>query len=112
MEFPKLAALSALPQALFPVGRVVCTRSLDIWAEEHLPRELYTGNRYIQILVDAHRCGIWGDIPPEDARTNRLSLTPGQEGQIMSSYTIGGQKIWVITEWDRSYTTLMLPDDY
>ncbi|HHK6067806.1 hypothetical protein [Neisseria subflava] len=107
--------LADLPEnlpVLFPVGRVVYTRSLDNWAQENLPRDLYENNLYIKILLDAHQCGVWDDLPPDDAKTNRLALKPGEEGRIFSSYTVADHKIWVITEWDRSVTTFMLPSDY
>jgi hypothetical protein len=52
----------------------------------------------------------WGDIPPEDAAENRLSLREGY--RVLSSYAIGDSRVWVITEADRSVTTLLLPDDY
>lgn len=107
--------LADLPEnlpVLFPVGRVVYTRSLDNWAQENLPRDLYENNLYIQILLAAHQCGVWDDMSPDDAKTNRLALKPGEEGRIFSSYTVADHKIWVITEWDRSVTTFMLPSDY
>lgn len=88
------------------------TATVDNWAKEHLPAQLYDNNLYAQILLEAHRRGIWGDLPPEDAKLNQQALKPGEEGRIMSSYKIGDKKIWVITEWDRSLTTLLFPEDY
>ncbi|EPH8972236.1 hypothetical protein VAC37_002195, partial [Neisseria gonorrhoeae] len=108
---------SAAPAAcdtpsLFDLGRVSMTATVDYRAKEHLPAQLYENSLYAQILLEAHRHGIWGDIPPEDAKPNQLALKPGEEGRIMSSYKIGDQKIWVVTEWDRSLTTLLFPEDY
>lgn len=113
MEQLDLAALAACDTpSLFDLGRVSMTVTVDYWAKEHLPAQLYENSLYAQILLEAHRHGIWGDIPPEDAKLNQLALKPGEEGRIMSSYKIGDQKIWVITEWDRSLTTLLFPEDY
>jgi hypothetical protein len=54
--------------------------------------------------------GDWGDVPPEDAAENRLSIEQGF--RVMSSYDVGGQRVWIITEADRSSTTLLLPSEY
>jgi hypothetical protein len=61
-------------------------------------------------LLARHAAGDWGDVPPEDAAENRLSIAQGS--RVISSYEVGGQSVWVITEADRSSTTLLLPDDY
>lgn len=81
---------SAAPAAcdtpsLFDLGRVSMTATVDYRAKEHLPAQLYENSLYAQILLEAHRHGIWGDIPPEDAKPNQLALKPGEEGRIMSS---------------------------
>ncbi len=86
--------------ALFPLGRLVATpgamellRSAD---EELLPT-----------LLERHQAGDWGEVPPEDARENEFSVRHGF--RIISSYRVAGEKLWVITERDRSATTLLLP---
>jgi hypothetical protein len=62
-------------------------------------------------LLARHRCGDWGEIPPEDARENRRSLEHGW--RVLSSYTLPtGAKIWLLTESDRSVTTILKPEDY
>ena len=61
-------------------------------------------------LLSRHASGDWGDIPAEDAAENRLSLEQGF--RVMSSYGVGGKRVWIITEADRSSTTLLLPSEY
>lgn len=62
-------------------------------------------------LLIRHLSGDWGVIPEEDAQTNQQALQHGY--RIMSSYPLAnGEKIWVITEADRSYTTFLLPEEY
>ena len=63
-------------------------------------------------LLKRHVTGDWGDLSEEDKRENDLSVTEGF--RILSAYTLPrtGVKIWVITEADRSATTLLLPDEY
>ncbi|WP_353627682.1 hypothetical protein ABNQ24_06870 [Ralstonia pseudosolanacearum] len=62
-------------------------------------------------LLNRHTCGDWGELSDEDRQQNELAVTTGQ--RVLSSYLLGnGQKIWIITEWDRSATTVLLPDEY
>jgi hypothetical protein len=87
----------------FPLGRVVATpgalRALE--RAEQLPAE----------FLDRHANGDWGEVPDEDKQENEFSVQHGF--RIISAYTTSaGEKIWVITEADRSYTTLLLPSEY
>jgi hypothetical protein len=61
-------------------------------------------------LLDRHVAGDWGDVPAEDARENEFSIEHGF--RIMSAYRMAGRRLWIITEWDRSATTLLLPEEY
>ncbi len=58
-----------------------------------------------------HKHGDWGELDPEDRRQNEQALLHG--GRVLSAYrTRTEDKLWVITEWDRSATTLLLPEEY
>lgn len=58
-----------------------------------------------------HMRGDWGDVDEEDRQSNDEALREGL--RILSAYhTAGGTKFWIITEADRSYTTILLPEDY
>jgi hypothetical protein len=58
-----------------------------------------------------HQSGDWGDVCAEDKKENVLSVQHGF--RILSSYrTTLGVKLWVITEADRSLTTILLPEEY
>lgn len=62
-------------------------------------------------LIARHGQGDWGDVSALDAQANADALSLG--GRLLSSYTLAGDtKIWVITEADRSATTLLLPLEY
>jgi hypothetical protein len=62
-------------------------------------------------LLARHEAGDWGTVGPEDREENELSLREGF--RILSAYTLStGVKIWVITEADRSATTILLPEEY
>ena len=85
----------------FQLGAVVGTPN----ALEHLtPVEITT-------LLDRHAAGDWGDVSPDDALLNNDALDNGD--RILSAYEIEGKgRFWIITEADRSVTTLLLPGDY
>jgi hypothetical protein len=60
------------------------------------------------VLLARHSVGDWGDLAEEDRRENELSLVQGF--RLLSAYHLTtGVKIWVITESDRSATTILLP---
>lgn len=65
----------------------------------------------LDVLLFAHVCGDWGELPAEDAEANERALEHG--GRLLSAYdTDGGGRVWVITEADRSATTFLLPSEY
>ena len=75
------------------------------------PRQIEkTGQSPVEFLA-RHVTGDWGELPVEDRTENFLSVEQGF--RVLSSYrTLAGERIWVITEADRSLTTLLLPDEY
>ena len=92
-----------LQNALFQLGEVVATPGA-IEAMQSL-------NVTPQSLLQLHVSGNWGSVDPEDAKTNDAAVKHGD--RILSSYRIGEHtRIWIITEWDRSVTTLLLPSEY
>jgi hypothetical protein len=84
----------------FPLGQLVVTRNA---AERLTPAEIARG-------LDRHAAGDWGDLDPEDIAENELSLRDGF--RLLSAYGQGDRRFWIITEADRSATTVLLPDDY
>jgi hypothetical protein len=72
---------------------------------------LHTWNFTFTDLVTRHVTGDWGKISAEDTARNEMALTHG--GRLLSVYLLPDQTvIWVITEADRSATTLLLPEEY
>jgi hypothetical protein len=89
--------------ALFSLGQLVATPGALQVLEQHamLPLRLFA----------RHSIGDWGEIGPEDAKANADAIRFG--ARILSSYRVAeGVKIWVITEADRSGTTLLLASEY
>ena len=67
-------------------------------------------NRDIQSVLAKHHNGDWGDLEQEDKQMNDDAIVNGD--RILSAYQIRGLKLWVVTEWDRSVTTVLLPEEY
>lgn len=98
-EFLKL--FLAVPNAKFPLGQIVITRN----AADRLDAVAVTES------LRRHASGDWGEVCPEDARENELSVREGF--RLLSVYGTGEQpQFWIITEADRSVTTVLLPQDY
>jgi hypothetical protein len=88
----------------FPLGQIVTTAN----ANEQLDR------MDVAEALHRHASGDWGEVCIEDAGENDVALKEGS--RLLSVYrspqTTEGTKFWIITEWDRSITTILLPEDY
>jgi hypothetical protein len=88
----------------FALGRCVITPSAQsLLAERGMPGLTTT-------LLDRHAAGDFGDLCEEDRGANAEALRTG--GRLLSSYEVAGVRLWIITEADRSATTIMLPEEY
>jgi hypothetical protein len=93
----------ALPKPRFSLGQVVATPgALEVLQQaERDPAE----------FLARHVTGDWGDLDDEDKQQNELSVKQGF--RILSAYKLDDStKIWIITEHDRSATTILLPQEY
>jgi hypothetical protein len=87
----------------FPLGQVVATPGAVAALE--------TNQQSPTIFVRRHRKGDWGDLDAGDIQENAFSLTYGL--RLLSAYILkDGSCIWIITEADRSVTTILLPEEY
>jgi hypothetical protein len=98
------------PNSSFPLslGQVVVTKSL--WCTLASTADDATTLRRIAALLEQHRRGDWGDLDPDDVASNDHAALHG--GRLLSAYQCHGTRVWVITEADRSVTTVLLPEDY
>jgi len=85
---------------LFPLGRVCLTAGVA--ALELDPEEIFR-------LLHRHHCGDWGNLDDEDKAANDLDLREG--GRLLSRYDTEAGSFYVITEWDRSATTVILREE-
>jgi len=90
-----------VPVAKLRLGRIVATpHALEALTQD----EILMG-------IQRHQAGDWGDLDDEDLAANERALIEGT--RILSAYTAAnGTKFWIITEADRSATTVLLPGDY
>jgi hypothetical protein len=86
----------------FPLGTCLVTPV----AREHLAANGVAEGS----LLARHATGDWGELDPEDRRENEFSVRRGF--RILSSYVVAGEKVWLITEADRSGTTILLAMEY
>jgi hypothetical protein len=73
-------------------------------------RALEQAHTGIWQLLERHQRGDWGDVGPEDWQANDWSLAHGE--RLVSSFTIDGVTVWIVTERDRSSTCILTPDEY
>lgn len=93
----------------FSLGRVVITPEAQALLDDVGARRkgLLLGNT----LLERHAAGDWGDVDAEDKRSNDNAVTAGE--RLHSSYELEPNvDIWIITEADRSVTTILLPSNY
>lgn len=94
---------SSRPWPLFPPNQIMSTPGALAALRQHhcLPHS----------LLLRHLSGDWGQVALEGAARNDQALV--NDERLLSSYEIAaGVVVWVITEWDRSVTTLLLPVEY
>lgn len=90
----------AIARPKFPLGQIVITANANSLLD---PADVQQG-------LSRHAQGDWGDVCPEDRKENELSLKEGF--RLLSVYRSKNEPFWIITEADRSVTTVLLPSDY
>lgn len=87
---------------LFPLGKTVATPAA---------RDELSDLNYSPLdLLRRHMSGDWSEMDVEDQQSNQDAILNGS--RVFSAYTIQSTKFWVITEADRSSTTILLPSEY
>lgn len=107
-------AKQALEQWKLVNARTYQTREVARWTGYEADEAF----EFVQSCLQRHWCLDWGDMCTEDKHANDIGLTSGD--RLFSSYNIptdlqaniSDDKIWIITEWDRSATTILFPSEY
>ena len=84
----------------FPLGDIVITTNAEATLD---PADIQQG-------LSRHAAGDWGEVSADSREDNDLSLEQGH--RLMSVFLSRGRRFWIITEADRSVTTVLMPEDY
>ena len=106
--------MDLLPKSEFEHGRIVATKTVHNYMQS-VPkfRDFVAKSLARYFLCD------WGDIYEDDKKLNDEAVKSGE--RILAAYifdfnlpprAVGREKIWIITEWDRSCTTILFPEEY
>jgi hypothetical protein len=85
----------------FPLGNIYMTQGIS---------DRINMGLQINDYLERHHCGDWGDLCEVDKRANIMALV--NRDRLLSAYDTPAGKIWIITEADRSITTILLPEEY
>ena len=97
-------SISFVANPRFPLGQVVMTAGVH----ELVRQGRLNPSQYLR----RHLSRDWGNLCDDDWRQNDAALKSGED-RLFSSYEVTPDlKLWIITEWDRSVTTLLLPSEY
>ena len=89
----------------FPIGKIYLTRGVNDKIAEDVAFAAF-----VLKSIQRHCTKDWGDLTPDDKQANDMALVEGT--RILSAYIQGLYKIWIITEADRSATTILFPEEY
>ena len=89
----------------FSLGKLVMTRAVH----DKMNSDIDFAIGVLESFERYNRCD-WGDLSESDQAENEQALKDGE--RILALYNIGTDKIYIITEWDRSVTTILFPYEY
>ncbi len=105
MESKEVFVINRTPK--FELGRLALTIGVDKKMKEDS-----SFKNFVQVSLDRYGQCDWGDTCDEDKQTADESLRDGERILAVYEHENSGAKIWIITEWDRSVTTILFPDEY
>ena len=96
---------------LFELGRVVMTSGVKEQMEQDP-----SIRSFLDGCLKRHSEGDWGDLCKEDKELNNIAILAEKNNKdtdsLLSAYKINKIELWIITEYDRSITTILLPEEY
>jgi hypothetical protein len=87
------------------IGQLVASREVH-----HQMSKCALFSQFVNSSLSRHLSGDWGDCCSEDKQANERALNGSD--RLFSVYINEDEKIWIITEWDRSVTTILFPHEY
>lgn len=97
--------LQNITRPVVDLGKVIVT----VTVHEHVINGDSPERDLLTVLL-RHAIGDWGDVDTEDRAANDAALSTG--ARLLSAYVLNGMKVWVLTEADRSVTTILQPSEY
>ena len=101
----------------FRLGQVVTSQDVTLEMSNNIHFATFVAE-----CLERHSMGDWGNVCDEDKKQNNLGIVQDRERMLLSAYTIDSTKgksegfgentLWIITEWDRSVTTILFPSEY
>lgn len=89
----------------FSLGQILWTRGIN-----SLVAQDTVFAKFVMDSLEKHATGDWGNVSREDQSENEYAI--GKYLRLFSAYSHGDKKIWIITEADRSATTVLFPNEY
>jgi hypothetical protein len=91
--------------AVLDLGNLYVTSAVKAWRDSDELRPML-----VLIALSQHEHGKWGDVDAHDRAVNDDAVRDG--GRVLSAWKIDDRRIWIISEADRSVTTVLFPEDY
>lgn len=105
MESKEVFVINKTPK--FELGRLTLTIGVDTKMKKDS-----SFKDFVHVSLDRYGQCDWGDTCDEDKRTDDAALKTNERILAVYKHEKSGTKIWIITEWDRSVTTILFPDEY
>lgn len=99
------ATATTAPAVVVELGALYVTPALKAWRDSEELRPVL-----VLLALNNHEYGKWGEVDDHDKAANDDALRDG--GRLLSAWTIDDRRVWIITEADRSVTTVLFPSDY
>lgn len=96
------------------VTRDGMTSSGELYASAGIAHHMEQDKGFDKEILDCvqrYKIGDWGDMCDEDDQANDKAVSSGQD-RILAAYNTSAGKVYIITEWDRKYTTVLFADEY
>lgn len=90
---------------MFELGQVVMTQGIA-----QAMKNAVTFTTEITIILEKYKLCDWGDTCKEDAELNNEAIKNNE--RILAAYDTSKGTVWIITEWDRTVTTILFPSEY
>ena len=89
------------------LGQIVVTQGVD----QHIKQSGPSAVTNLSELFTRYKKGDWGDLCDDDKKMNDEAVESDKDS-VLAKYSLAGKDVYLITEWDRSVTTVLFPEEY